>query len=405
MGLNRTSSISLLLLIPMALAMGTAAGDVCEDCHSSSGSSGGYDFEPPLVVLSQPAVCGPGEKVMIRLYMISTSVYEVRSMKAELISGGGTERIQGKPGMDPEGQGCIEWELTSGTGPAQRFTADCECICYYRHGSPGNKDTGLHTTTVRTDLPVADSNMRIDRDLVFVPEAGSSVTLRALGPISGISLDISPSLLGKVDVSLDGKELSSGETIYIALSPMSRDALDGHINVSWTESGARRHAYIRVLKVLPTPADGIDLYHEIGKYTGIAAFIILVVGYFTGGTGPLKRWGNKMFKTAPRRIKFHCALSYEVMILVIFHMLVLWYGPYRELIWLWEVVLGEVALLIMLVIALNGILQKRLIPLMGYQNWRRVHAWGTYLATGLVVVHMLTNGTHFLWFRQLIGMV
>ena len=118
----------------------------------------------------------------------------------------------------------------------------------------------------------------------------------------------------------------------------------------------------------------------------------------------MKKWSNRLFKTAKRRIAFHCALSYEVLILSVFHLATLAYGPYRELIWIWEVILGELALVIMVLISINGIFQKRIIRWWGYENWRRIHAWGTYLATFLLVIHMVFNGSHFAWLRELMGM-
>lgn len=404
MGLIRSIAIVPMLISLLVVPSVAVMGDECEDCHSSSGGSGGYDFKPALLVVSKPLVCGPGEDIMVRLYIVPTSVYSIKGIEAQLFDEDGQAPLQGQWSMDPEGQGCYEWAIASGSGPLKQLVLSCIYVCHYDHSGPGNKDDAEYSLEVRTDLNVVSSSMRMERDLVFIAE-GCSVRLNALGEISDMDVAISSSLQGKVSATLDRTALQEGGSANLALNPLSDGAMDGYLNVSWTESGVQRHAYLRVLRVRPRTAIGTDLYHEIGKYTGIAAFVLLAIGYFTGGTGSLKIFGNKIFRSAARRTRFHCALSYEVLILVVFHLLVLWYGPYRELIWIWEVVLGEIALAIMLIIALNGIFQRKLVPTIGYQNWRRVHAWGTYLATGLVVVHMLTNGTHFLWFRQLIGMV
>lgn len=404
MGLIRPLVMVAVVIPLLVMPLACVSAVECEDCHSSSGGSGGYEFDPPIVVLSKPLICGPEEKVKVRLYVLPTSVYSVEDIEAMMVEMDVSGTVTGRATLDPDGQDCLEWELGSGTDPLRSMIVTCSCICYYEHGSPGNKDDGAFNIEVRFDLNIVSSSLRIDRDFVLLPEEGSSLSLRAIGSVSNLKVATSPTLEGKVSATLDRTDLQDGGSAMLSMTSLSMGSMDGHLNLSWTESGMDRHAYIRVLRVRPKTADGTDLYHEIGKYTGISAFVLLVIGYLTGGTGPFRRWGNKLFRTAARRTRFHCALSFEVLVLVMFHMLVLWYGPYRELIWIWEVVLGELALVVMAVIALNGMFQRRLVSFIGYQNWRRVHAWGTYISTGLVVVHMLTNGTHFLWFRQMMGM-
>jgi predicted ferric reductase len=178
------------------------------------------------------------------------------------------------------------------------------------------------------------------------------------------------------------------------------------VTVGWYSNGAYMTYPINVTLLPADPPEAVDLYHELGKYLGIAAMALLLIGYFTGGTGFFKKLANRLFGNAAKRTKFHCAMSYELMALSLFHFGVLFYGPFSQVsqILVWQTVLGILAMGIMFVIALNGILQKALIKKIGYQNWRRVHAWGSYLATSLVIIHALTIGTHFLWFRELTGL-
>jgi hypothetical protein len=221
-----------------------------------------------------------------------------------------------------------------------------------------------------------------------------------------VQVDADPSLSPYLDVEPLPKRLSAGETVQFSVMLLHRGAVEGNLTVSWYANGSLVSYPIHVTLIPEEEKVGRDIYHELGKYIGIASLALLLIGYFTGGTGFLKKAGNRFFGNAARRTKFHCAMSYELLVLAMFHFAVLFYGPFSRLdqILLWQTVLGIIAMAIMIVIAVNGINQKRFIKAMGFANWKRIHAWGTYIATMLVVIHALTIGSEFLWFRDIFGM-
>jgi hypothetical protein len=198
----------------------------------------------------------------------------------------------------------------------------------------------------------------------------------------------------------------AGDSTTITVTLLNETDISSEIEISWIELSGMKEIPITIDIVRLESSDtGEDPLLTIGQATGISAFVFLVIGYFTGGTGFLKKHANKLFRHARRRVRFHCALSYLVMVLSFYHLATLWYGPYREVIFnSWEIVLGEAAMIIMIIISLNGIFQRRMVKMMGFQNWRRIHSWGSYISTSLVVIHLLTYGSHFLWFRVMIGL-
>lgn len=394
-----------LFLVPMV------NGITCESCHSSSGGVGGYSYKDPVIKMVHDPFSTPGSRFDVSLVIVPQNDYEMWSISGAISYTGDHISLVSEPDIDGEiegsGRAVVKWTFDALTEGTSKIEVSMEYEVYFKHDSGGNKDIGTYYDEISTNMMVSDLSVSITPGSLILTDIGqtSQITIEAKEEISNIGVIVPESLRGSIKTTVTSSELSQGELSTITVTLMNLSDIEGEILITWTESSGEKEVPVVItIARLESSDSGGDIFLLIGQITGISATILLLVGYLSGGTGPLKRLGNKAFKTAEKRIKFHCKLSYLIMKLAFFHLVVLIYGPYRDVIFDWEVVLGWVAILIMIVIAVNGIFQRRFIIRFGYENWRRVHAWGTYIATGLVVVHLLTYGSHFAWFRQLIGM-
>ena len=401
---------SLILLIPfLSLIEGV---NECESCHSSSNSSGGYIYEGPSISIVHDPFYSPGEEFEVQLIIRPQPDYSISELNGELsVDGTTVELVQNasSKGTAQENNDMIaSWSLRSLGEGNSIITIDLDYRVYYKHNSPGNKDVGTYYDRKTAQLSVRDLSLDIHPGALVLSDFGETKTieLTAEAYVHDIEVTVPDELVSEIDVSLGKTTLMEGDSTRITITLLNETDISSGIEISWVELSGTKNVPVTINIVKLESSDmGGDPLLTIGQITGISAFILLVIGYFTGGTGFMKKYANKLFRHAKRRVRFHCALSYLVMILSFYHLATLWYGPYREVVFnSWEIVLGEVAIVIMIIISINGMFQKKMIKFMGFQNWKRIHSWGSYLATTLVVIHLLTYGSHFLWFRELIGL-
>ncbi|MGA1792847.1 MAG: hypothetical protein ACMUHM_02750 [Thermoplasmatota archaeon] len=402
--------LSLLLVFPFISMAGKAL--TCESCHSSSSASGGYVYKDPVIKIVHDPFYSPGQDFQVALLIRPQPDYSMKKLSAELtVQGSSVSLISTASSigiLDGNGDIVAEWTLKAGAKGEATITIDFSYEVYFRHGSAGNKDTGSYQERRTAQLLVSDLSLGIHPGSVLLSNIGETgeVVLEADAYVHDIEIRVPQGLDGVLQVTLYDRELFAGESTIVTVELMTVQNRDAEFTIAWVELSGQKEVNISVSIVKLQSTDrGEDPLLKIGQYSGIAAFILLVIGYFTGGTGLMKKYANLFFRHAKRRVRFHCALSYLVLILAFYHLASLWYGPYRAVVFeSWEIVLGEVAVIIMILISVNGIFQKRMIKWWGFHNWKRIHAWGSYLSTSLVTVHLLTYGTHFLWFRELVGM-
>jgi len=398
-----------LLAFPLLLLLaGAAAAEACADCHNPGNASGNYVFDPPSIVLNVPPAVSPGDDFSISVSIVSPGQYEVGPTDVEMVLDHSFSGTFTQSGSDDGGEVTLGF---SGLPPGScDYTLDVEYEVYFKHTNGGNPNSALYKISRSGRIIFDDLALSVSTGTMVFDQVGQvhTVIVNASGDAYDIMLEKDRSISGLISVSSIRTRMGPGETATISVTLLNRIGAEGNLTLSWYADGGIVELPILIV-VVPEPEEdgGVGIFHELGKYLGIASLVLLLVGYFTGGTGALKDVANNIFGSAAKRVKFHCALSYEVLALSVFHLAVLIYGPYSrpEQYLSWQVSLGFIALFIMIVISVNGIFQKRLVRAMGYQNWRRVHSWGSYIATALVVVHALLIGSHFGWFRGLFGPV
>ncbi len=356
-----------LLLVTFFMIQGSAVGISCEDCHSSSNPSGNWLYHPPILTFVHDPFYPPNTTFTMRLKVTGASDYQIKDLSATL-----DERmdnlevvgeLQGRTGTDADGDHIVEWELRTLDEGWSNVSAEVRYKVYYKHNSPGASNEASYVERISTSPLSANFDLSVTPGTLFFDTTGQQreLTLTALNNVTDIRLEIIPGLEDIFSIEVPRSDLNKGDSMTVMITLQNMTDMYLGLTLKWKEGETERRLPIRILISDPGQGSGgKDILWEVGKYTGIAAFTLLVIGYFTGGA-VLKEKANKFFKGAKRRVDFHCALSYVLLVLVLIHLSTLFYGPYRELILQWEVVLGWVALGIMMIIALNGIFQRWLV--------------------------------------------
>ena len=148
-------------------------------------------------------------------------------------------------------------------------------------------------------------------------------------------------------------------------------------------------------------------YKLWGRVIGFVSLALLIVSMVLGGW-PVRGWKPRMNARLGglRRLKLHCGISYLILAVVMLHALLLMLKSYRA--YAVGVIfsdissrtgiginLGDVSLILMLVVSLNGIFQRRLTRALGTRAWRLIHLYGTIAALILALIHTLMTGTTF----------
>lgn len=205
---------------------------------------------------------------------------------------------------------------------------------------------------------------------------------------------------------IDGMVLEPDEWLILQANITSADsAIEGAITISWTnESGSNQDINL-TLVILERTAEsglGINWFSVSGQISGIFLIILFTASVILGGFPSRVR---KIFKDrgirARRRVELHCQVSYIIIALTIFHMLVLMAGPWGERLLDSGLVLGYIALGMMTGLGVHGAFQMKFIRIFGFKIWKRTHQILTIGVLIIALIHAVSIGTHFEFFRGL----
>lgn len=139
----------------------------------------------------------------------------------------------------------------------------------------------------------------------------------------------------------------------------------------------------------------------VGEAVGYAAAFLYVSSTVSGGMFGMRRGLNRAFRSARRRIAFHNALSYLLMLAATVHIVLF----LIETTFHWSVGLlwGGVASLALLGLGFTGALQIPMIRGIGYTAWRVLHYGLALVAILTTLVHMGLDGIHFEFIQRELG--
>ena len=409
-------TVSVLILILISPLICGSSTEKCEECHTSPRPSGNYIFTHPNIILTTPTRVSPGHTFNLTVYIEHNGNYELQEISGVVTVSPSTiisinddneqyiERVSSS-----KTTATLDWELTAGQvqrSATVNFTI--EYTVYYQHSDDPNNYYTYSSTKFQTidikPLPLEPSIWNI------VVEPGKTYTatldLTAKNDVTSVTIEPSPEISEWVTVDStesswnDGfSNILAGQTREIELTfsiPENANVNDANIQINWVLDGEPDRIEIPVtVRPAPLQETAVDEWLSIiGRITGLLSTTLLAAALLTGGIGKdQKRFWNRIFKTAKRRADLHCALSYEILALSVFHGIILWAGPYYNTIWSNYIVLGMVSATAMGIVSVNGIFKKQFVKVMGYKIWRYIHIYGSIIALVLCLIHGLTIGT------------
>ena len=409
----------ILTIIILAPVISGYRSKQCGECHTAQNSSGDYIFVAPAIFLTAPARVSPDTEFSVFIDIKHYGDYEIRDVKAILeldpsdtisINEENEKQITsiGKMG----GTKSLEWSLTANDKDG---TVDMEITveynAYFDHSASDSYDTHIYETVLSRTIEVKPTPITPSSWNVIV-EKGKRTTVDLIINIAEYieDLAIKPSLnianwveITSTDAGWDNENgfssVNAGQDKRVRMTfsiPENASVETAYIEVSWKLAGSKDKFNIPITITAPPPEKiaSRSWLGLAGRVTGILSTLLLAIAIIIGGIGKAqKKIFNRIFGTAKRRAKIHCALSYEILALSIFHGVLLWAGPYRNTIWEPLVILGTLSALAMGIVSLNGILQKPIIKLLGYNIWRSIHLYLSLTALALCLIHGFTIGT------------
>jgi hypothetical protein len=167
---------------------------------------------------------------------------------------------------------------------------------------------------------------------------------------------------------------------------------NGRIDVMWENAtGVEDSAFVAIRVIQPAPATPSTPIPLMGRATGIVSLALLITSIVIG----LVKMGKA------RRARVHCAVSWFILGLSVYHGLILLLGPYSTLTLGTYVILGYASAAVMGVASVNGLINKWMSKKLGYKGWLWIHRIGTIVAITLVVIHAIMMGTDTAFIRNL----
>lgn len=385
-------------------------GQRCSTCHSGSNPSGGYEFRMPTVESAYPGVVPPNTTFSYSLELRHPGDFTVKGLEVtasvqgegRLASPEGASRQM--PSIPPSGgTSTASWAITTGNatgtlsiGTAIRFTA------HFRHTNNDDNDDGsyllAHYSTI-TVRPVAI--YATDTDIVLTASSGqaASFELVSFSPARNISLAASPVLAPVLSFdphSVGRLDPGQRQGVRLNIVNGSTPVENGRINILWeNETGALDSSFVIVNVRMPGPGPAPLASSTLvltGRVTGLLSLGLLVASL---ALGFVKKGGQ-------RRIRVHCAVSWFILALSVYHGIMLVWGPFSR-VWLGNwILLGYISAAIMGASSVNGLARKWMSKRFGHKAWIWVHRITIVIAIVLVIVHAVLMGTDFALLRNLL---
>jgi len=294
--------------------------------------------------------------------------------------------------------------------------------------SPGNASVGVlaagtaHYDHKKDNYP---DDYRYDREtgladivvkhlaLVFsdysfsVMEGGAGefdLIITATENITGFTAWIPGSLAGILKVNSSHAEwtgngfanMTEGEERVLTFNLSGVCAASGDVILSWNDSRGNLES-IRIRFTVTGKSEGGEKelgLRSISRLLGYVSLVMLLSLFVSGCRSPkVKRFMNRVCGCAKNRLRLHCWVSYGALVTGLVHGLI--WMERQDTLYLDnnEVLLGDIAVIFMAAVALNGIFQKRIVKRYDFRRWHMIHLWGSVAALVTAVLHTLKLNT------------
>jgi hypothetical protein len=430
--------LSTISLLTVPLCTLVQAVDDCASCHGGTSTNGNYDYVQPAVSLEIPGALQPNATFDIILTVNHPGTYELKYFETTLdlsgspditLSAGETaKKTLGNMDNRKQSHGLI-WHANDGTTEGiKTIGVNLSYTVYYHHNSGGSKDTSSYSKKLTQTLQVMSMPFNITPSAlhatVSIPQS-YTINITALTDLYNIEIIPSLSLTNFTKVStakVNALPKDHNSSFQLSMTP-DRAMEHGSLVVLWSLDKAGNNKSSMSVPVIvadkpvtPTGEDPQVANQRLAaRVLGFIGLIILILLLPTGGAlSAVSRRLNPLLGGAKKRVDLHCALSYLLLAIALLHSSLLMYGHYYGVVWkgifliakseYLNINLGTTALCLMLVISLLGILQKRLVKVLGRKAWGYVHGIISYVALALIVVHLIWIGTTAAPVRALLGL-
>jgi hypothetical protein len=339
--------------------------------------------------------------------MSNPGMYLVRSLVGTVaIQGVGrlmTDEVTSKAMPDiglAGGSSTASWAVETGNASGLLYiNSTVKFTAHYRHTTTQDNDESpymLTTYSIVTVRPVA--LYATSTDLSLSARSGSSATFQLVSysEVRNVTLTPSSNIDGAIRLTprfVSGLTPGETQTFEITVVNGSRVVDNGRIDILWeNQTGSRDATFVMVRTLGPSPPPAASSPLRLtGRVTGILSLSLLITSVVLG----LVKTGGK------RRVRVHCAVSWFIIGLSLYHGLMLVYGPYNR-VWLGNwVLLGYISAAVMGVSGVNGLTQDWMSKKLSYRTWIWIHRITLIVAIVLVVIHALQMGTDFKFIRDL----
>jgi hypothetical protein len=296
------------------------------------------------------------------------------------------------------------WTLVTGnaTGTVHLATR-LNFTAHYHHSGNAQDNDGSFSLTGNREISVRTAGLFVTEgflmlggegphDAVFgiVPhDAVRNITIRPSSNL-GPAIVLAPAFIGDIPA---GKR----HNVSVGIEDATGAVNNGRIDITWENAtGIKDGTFITVnimaARAVPAAA-GSGSLRLTGRVTGMLSMGLLVASIILGAVNA----GGK------RRVHIHCAISWFIVGLSVYHGLLLVWGPYSRVMWGNFLLLGYASATVMGVLGANGLLQRWMSRKAGYRTWIWTHRITLALAVIVVTIHALAIGTDFAMVRALAG--
>ena len=402
-------SIAAVMAVALLSPVAVPAGQRCSSCHAGSNPAGGYVFRIPSLETDFPGVVPPNTSFCISLKLGHPGNYIIRELAANIsVQGDGqlppaTEASRSLPTISSSGgTASVNWTITAGNATGTlRVSTTLRFTAHHRHTNDHDSDDGSYVLARYWSItvkPVAVYATETDLTLTAAEGGSAGFELVCCSTARNITLAASPNLASVVSfIPRTPKSLEPGQRMGVSVNVVngSRPVDNGRIDIVWeNETGARDSSFVTVSIAQSPPGPVVSAGSTLiftGRATGLLSFGLLAASVVLG---LVKKGGSRL-------VRVHCAVSWFILGLSVYHGLMLVWGPFST-IWLGNwVIVGYVSAAVMGASSVNGLAQKWISKKAGYKAWIWMHRGMVIAAIVLVLIHAVLMGTDFVAIRSM----